>query len=120
MNEYFKPLFGQYYAPRLTKRELNQFEAALDAPTTQFLDAILKPMAYDPEGRTYLSIDSTMKTEGRPHYVARDLVNGDADWSYFNVFTNALRVALPTDDDFNHPSDRVVMGPFQILTFEYD
>lgn len=120
MNEYFKPLFGQYYAPRLTKRELNQFEAALDAPTTQFLDTIIKPMAYDPEGRSYLSIDSTMKTEGRPHYVARDLVNGDADWSYFNVFTNALRVALPTDDDFNHPSDRVVMGPFQILTFEYD
>lgn len=119
-NEYFHDLLRDYYAQYLTKRELNQFTAAINAPTSVFLEEIIKPMAYDPASNSYLAISADTKTDGRPHYVARDCVNGEAEWLLQSYFTNALRIALPGDVDFNHPSDRLVIAPYFILTFEYD
>lgn len=119
-NQYFHDLFRDYYAPHLTKYELNQFLAAVDAPSSEFLDEIIKPMAYDEVTNTYMSIDSVITNEGRPHYTARDCVNGVAEWCHQAYFNNVLRIAHPNDDDFNHPSDRLVMAPYFILTFEYD
>lgn len=119
-NDYFHDLLRDYYAHHLTKRELNQFAAAVDAPLTAFLDEIIKPMAYDPSANAYLAISDNTQTDGRPHYVARDCVNGESEWFLQSYFTNAMRIALPGDVDFNHPSDRLVMAPYFILTFEYD
>ena len=119
-NQYFHDLLRDYYAQHLTKYELNQFKSAVDTPTSAFLDEIIAPMAFDPASNSYLAISDNTQTEGRPHYTARDCVNGDAEWLHQAYFTNALRIALPGDVDFNHPSDRLVMAPYFILTFEYD
>ena len=119
-NQYFNDLLRDYYALHLTKHELNQFSAAINTPTSAFLDEIIKPMAYDPASNSYLAISANTKTDGRPHYVARDCVNGDAEWLLQSYFTNALRIAHEGDVDFNHPSDRLVVAPYFILTFEYD
>lgn len=119
-NQYFRDLLRDYYALHLTKYELNQFTAALSATSSAFLDEIIKPMAFDEVTNTYMAIDSVITNEGRPHYTARDCVNGSAEWCHQAYFNNVMRIAHPNDDDFNHPSDRLVVAPYFILTFEYD
>lgn len=122
-NDIYDDLWATYYAPTLTKLETNQFRQACRRSRSVFLEQIIKPQAYIPANHTYMSLSQSPDNMGRAHHEARDLIMSKAepiDWVVPQFFTNAMRVAHPTDADYRTPSRRIIVAPYYVITFEYD
>jgi len=116
----FEPLWANYYAQKLTAHELNQFRQAEARGPSLLLTDVIKPESYQLDADRYMAVDHHKAVAGRSHHKRVELKYGRADWEYQCLFTNALRIASPSSEDFPHPSRRVVIGPHHILTMEFD
>ncbi|WP_433952020.1 hypothetical protein [Brevundimonas diminuta] len=116
----FEPMWAKYYAPKLTKHELNQFKKAEARGASLLLTNIIQKQSYDADAGRYIAVDYEKAVEGRSHFTSVNLKHGQASWEHQCFFTNALRIAHRNDHDFRHPSERVVIGPHHVLTFEFD
>lgn len=121
-NDIFDDLWAAYYAPKLSKREANQFAKACRHSHSDLLEKIIKPQAYLPAEGSYMSLSQSTENPGRAHFEARDLIGAvdPLDWAAPQFFTNSMRIAHPTESDFHTPSQRIVVSPFHVFTFEYD
>lgn len=118
---HFELIWAKYYAPHLTKTEVNQLRRAEGGSQSLLLTHIIQKHGFDPSSRTYMPVARTKDVRGRSHYAVADLIEGrSADWDQHCLFANALRVATPDDDDFRTPSARVTVAPYHILTIEFD
>lgn len=118
---HFEPIWAKYYAPHLTKTEVNQLRRAEGGSQSLLLTHIIQKQGFDPSSRTYMPVARTKDVRGRNHYAVADLIEGrSGDWDQHCLFANALRVAAPEDDDFRTPSARVTVAPYHILTIEFD
>lgn len=119
-------IWRDYAAQHLDRYELAQFERAVAKPLTAFHERIIEPQYYAADRGFYLSIEGTAYAEGRNHLMSESLFhNAEPDWSRPTYFTNPLRLdPLQTGPDgklkFARPMDRVVLGDFQVFTFEFD
>lgn len=120
MNQ-FESIWAKYYAPHLTKTEVNQLRRAEGGSQSLLLTHIIQKQGFDPRSRTYMPVAHTKSVSGRNHFAVADLIEGhSADWDQHCLFANALRIATPEDEDFNTPSARVTVAPYHILTIEFD
>lgn len=117
----FEPIWAKYYAPHLTKTEVNQLRRAKSGSQSLLLTDVIQKQGFDPRQRTYMPVACNKNVPGRSHYAVANLIEGrDAGWDQQCLFANALRVAAQGDDDFGSPSTRVVVAPHHILTIEFD
>lgn len=119
MNTY-EPMWAKYYAPKLSAREINQFRRAETRDPSLLLTDVIQPESFDPKTRRYMAVANRKGVRGRNHFQRVELEDGRAQWAHQCLFTNALRMAFPWDDDFHHPSDRVEIARHHILTIEFD
>ena len=119
MNTY-EPMWAKYYAPKLAAHEINQFRRAEMRGPSLLLSDIIQHQSFDPANRRYMAISNRKKVGGRNHFLRVELEDGRAAWEHQCLFTNALRMSFPWDDDFHHPSDRVQIAPHHIVTIEFD
>lgn len=119
MNTY-EPMWAKYYAPKLSAREINQFRRAETRDPSLLLTDVIQPESFDPKTRRYMAVANRKGVRGRNHFQRVELEDGRAQWAHQCLFTNALRMAFPWDDDFHHPSDRVEITPHHIITIEFD
>lgn len=119
MNNY-EPMWAKYYAPKLAAHEINQFRRAETQDTSLLLTDVIQPESFDPKTRRYMAVASRKKVWGRSHFLRAELEEGKAAWELQCLFTNALQMSFPWEDDFRHPSNRVEIAPHHILTIEFD
>lgn len=116
----FETLWASHYAQKLTAHELNQFRRAETRGPSLLLTDVIKREFYDKAADRYMAVSDNKEVAGRSHFLCVDLKNGRADWEQQCLFTNALRISYPNEDEFNHPSHRVKISPHHILTLEFD
>nr|WP_313635182.1 hypothetical protein [Brevundimonas diminuta] len=119
MNNY-EPMWAKYYAPKLSAREINQFRRAEMRGPSLLLTDIIQQQSFDPANRRYMAVANRKDVRGRNHFLRAELGDGRAEWELQCLFTNALQMSLPWDDDFRHPSNRVEIARHHILTIEFD
>lgn len=119
MNVY-EPLWAKYYAPKLSAREIAQFRRAELRDPSRLLTDIVQSQSFDPANQRYMAVANRKDVKGRSHFLRAELEDGRADWELQCLFTNALKMSLPWEDDFSHPSDRVEIARYHILTIEFD
>lgn len=121
MFECYDDIWRDYYAPHLTKWELNQLLAASRHGPSELLESVIKPMAYQPDQGFYLCVDDNVHASGRPFFESRRLTLADpVEWHGKAYFTNGMRIAQHDDPQFNNPSQRIVITPKTIFTVEFD
>ncbi|BCB19202.1 hypothetical protein [Bosea sp. ANAM02] len=137
--ENFNTLWHEYIGPKLGKKPLNQFLSATQKQEKWFAE-IIRPRLFVPDqfGGVYYPVDVTTFSVGRNHHVAETIASeadpltkfGGDPWSALTYFANPLRVwhrsPVGEDKSINEalaadaPKDRVVLGDYHILTYEFD
>lgn len=137
--ENFNTLWREYIGPKLGRKPLNQFLKATQKQEKWFAD-IIRPRLFVPDqfGGVYYPVDVTTFSVGRNHHVAETIAAevdpltkfGGDPWSALTYFANPLRVwnrsPVGEDQPINEalsadaPKDRVVLGDYHILTYEFD
>ena len=84
------------------------------------LTHLIQKESYDQGAGRYMAVNDHTAVAGRSHFGCVELKYGRAAWEHQCFFTNTLRIASPGSADFTLPSERVVVGPHHILTFEFD
>ena len=135
----FKTLWHEYVGPTLGKWPLKQFLSATQKQEKWFAD-LVRPRLFLPDqfGGVYYPVDVTTFSVGRNHHVAETIASeadpltkfGADPWSALAYFANPLRVwnrsPVGEDQSINEaiaadaPKDRVVLGDYHILTYEFD
>lgn len=116
----YEPVWAKYYASKLSAREINQFRRAEARDPSVLLTDVIKPQSFDPANHRYMAVANRKDVRGRNHFLRAELGEGRADWELQCLFTNALQMSLPWEDDFSRPSDRVKIARHHILTIEFD
>lgn len=119
MNTY-EPMWAKYYAPKLSAREINQFRRAEMRCPSLLLTDVIQTESFDPKTRRYMAVANRKEVRGRNHFLRAELGEGRAAWELQCLFTNALQMSFPWEDDFSHPSDRVEIARHHIITIEFD
>ncbi len=134
------PLWRNHVQPALGSKALRQFERATCNPPTWLVEHVIKPNLFlrTASGGSYYPIDITKFSSGRNHHLAEIVANdvdllqnyGSNPWVGLTLFANPLRIAVGSDatghQDLNHespllaPKDRVALGDYHILTYEFD
>ncbi|WP_454657389.1 hypothetical protein [Bosea beijingensis] len=137
--ENFNTLWREYIGPKLGKMPLRQFLSATQEQKQWFAD-IVRPRLFLPDqfGGVYYPVDVTSRSLRRNHHLAETVAReadpltkfGGDPWSALTYFANPLRVwtpqplgeERPTDEVIpgDAPSARVVLGDYQVLTYEFD
>jgi hypothetical protein len=137
--ENFNTLWHEYIGPKLGKWPLKQFLSATQEQKQWFVD-IVRPRLYLPDqfGGVYYPVDVTSRSVRRNHHLAETVAReadpltkfGGDPWAALTYFANPLRVwtpqplgeERPTDEVIpgDAPSARVVLGDYQVLTYEFD
>lgn len=129
-------LWVHYYEPALGKRAANQFRRAMQRPDDAFADHFLNPYLFRPDlgAGLYVPVDITKYSDGRNHMLAETIatrpwevgVDGDPRMG-ISYFANPLRIGVQCPDPFTEgrwvwepPSQRVILAPIQMFTFEFD
>lgn len=110
------------YIGPVGKKELRQFEKAAASPLTRFEDELALQL-YD--AATYYPIADRKKVAGRNHLTAMAATENRANLAEQAFFANCLKVAQgevgPNGNTvYSPPSERVILGPLAIYTFEFD
>lgn len=129
-----------FVRPKLGAKAANRFRAAISRPLWLLRERVLKPNLFrcqpgqDIDQASYIPVAATPKTPGRNHLMAQHLARGDdsvgpfdpALWGLLPYFANVLRACLPDsdeltgDDIWQAPSERVLVAPSHVFTFEFD
>lgn len=113
-------------AQYLNRYELAQLDRAIAQPLTAFHERVIGPQFFARDRGFYLSLQRDQYAEGRNHLVSEKLFwNPQADFSEQTYFTNPLSFDRPAVGDngqliWTSPKSRVVLGDFQVFTFEFD
>ena len=118
----FDALWEAYYGPHLTKYQLNQFKKALRQPSSRLLTDIIQPMTYQRDAGSYLCVTDNPTILGRGPDTSRTLPADvtDVAWAIQSYFTNPLRLVPNSDPEFNSPKLRTALGPYYVVTLEFD
>lgn len=116
----YETMWAKYYAPKLAAHEINQFRRAETRDTSLLLTDVIQPESFDPKTRRYMAVANRKTVRGRSHFLRAELEEGRAAWELQCLFTNALQMSFPWEDDFRYPSDRVEIAQHHILTIEFD
>jgi hypothetical protein len=125
---------------KLGAKAANRFRAAISRPSWLLREHVLKPNLFrcqpgqDIAQASYIPVAVTPKTPGRNHFLAQQLARGDdsfgpcdpALWGMLPYFANVLRGCRPEWDELTGdeiwlpPSERVLVAPSHVFTFEFD
>jgi hypothetical protein len=131
---------SNFVRPKLGAKAANRFLAAINRPSWLLREHVLKPNLFrclpgqDIAQSSYIPVAVTPKTPGRNHFLAQQLARGDdffkpcdpALWGVLPYFANVLRACRPEWDEltggevWQPPSERVLVAPYHIFTFEFD
>lgn len=99
------------------KKELSQFKRAASRPLHRLEDELAVHLYDD---AFYYPVASRKDIIGRNHLTARAVKEGRESLGTNALFANCLTVAEHDNPLYQSPSQRVVLGPLAIYTFEFD
>ncbi|MEZ5681501.1 MAG: hypothetical protein R3E14_09430 [Erythrobacter sp.] len=115
-----------FAAAELGSKEVRQFKQSLERPRNEFHRRVIVPQFYNPSTRSYMGLSFDQWLAGRNHRIAKCMKQACPEaWGALTFFTNPLSLpAEPKIEDgcevWTPPSDRVVWGKSQVMTFEFD